>query len=284
MNDDFNAGLGGMAPGANSDPIAYNHGKTTRENMEMQAEANKTAKTKYSLVPDQKVEVSGAAVGFLIFAPLFYIMYPVGGALNLAGVLGVTALVEFLHGIKAYQWLAGGATALIMILPGYKVEKFCSRFAPYRFLRHVLRVGLLGWLMFLAIHSGARKTGGIYTPTYEIPYTAIFWGLVTAFFAHHITRMLDALLGLRPASKKEILKYSQAQAAPAGSFTEGPVESGDPAPATTPNKISNWWIFWGILYAMGLIMFSKHINPVYGILAFVAFAWIKVRMYRHKHR
>ncbi|MCA9404380.1 MAG: hypothetical protein KC897_11400 [Candidatus Omnitrophica bacterium] len=282
MNDDFNAGLGGAPMGPNSDPRAYNHGRTTRENMEMQAEANKTAQTKYSLVPDQKVEVSGAAVGFLIFAPLFYIFYPVGGAINFAGILGASGLVGWLHGIKAFQWLAGGAAAIILIVPGYMVEKFFSRFAPYRFLRHILRVGLMGWLMFLAIHSGARKTGGIYTPTYEIPYTAIFWGVVTAFFAHHITRTLDALLSLRPPSKKEILKYGPAQAAPAGSFTAGPAESAAPARESKP--ISNLWIFWGVLYGLVLIMFSKHINPVYGILAFVAFAWYKVKMAGRKSR
>lgn len=266
--DDFNAGLGGAAAGPNSDAIAHQAGRTVRENIEMNAQANQQPKTKYSLVPDQKIEVSGAGMGFMIFAPLFYIFYPVGGAVNLAVSFAAMGAVELITKVKGFIWLAGFGSAIVMIVPALMLESKVSRFAPYRWVRHAVRVVLMGVIIFNAVNYGAPKTGGIYTPEYQIPYAAIFWALVTAVAAHYITMTLDLMLSMRPVPKVKMKKVAQPQTAQE-TWTEGTPEKSKP--------ISNKWILWGVLYMLVLIMFSKHINPVYGILAAVVFVVYKVK-------
>jgi hypothetical protein len=144
--------------------------------------------------PAPKTEVDGVGFTMVLMAPILAVMYPAVGAIVAAGAT-VGALI-----VLAISSSAQMGTLVAMLIGviatasfGIKAERVLSRFRPYRIVRHIVRLILVGGLVAQIVMTGFNNTWST-SPIKAFNQSsggAIFAAIVAVFVLHWLLRRFD---------------------------------------------------------------------------------------------
>lgn len=139
-----------------------------------------------------KVEVPGVAFTLIIVAPLIWVVYPVVGGALLAGFYGVVVGLGGGYDHAGVGVIAlGVVAALVGFFYGLRLEARISQFAPYRWIRMVMRWIGAGVVVFAFAASPDMNPAHI--DINRAPPSTLAIAIVVAVLMHFVFRTMDRL-------------------------------------------------------------------------------------------